>query len=461
MRPLTKQIADFIHQVGYEDLPNKAVETAKYAFLDYFAVAIGGANEPISLNLLAWAKERNKHKQAHTIFSGEHLDIENTALVNGAAGHALDFDDNSWVTIAHPSTVLVPTILSVAEAHRLSGKDAIFSYVVGLEIIHQIAKVVMPEVADNAWHTTPVFYTLGATICALVLLKPSRDCMVNALGIACSRSSGLRCNFGTQTKPYHAGMASRAGLEAVSLAQQGLNANEGVFEGEVGFVRAFAGEKKLKPFQKKDDFLQIPTKSEDWDIVKNGLVFKLYPNCSGNHPACDLMFNFLKKEKFTWAEVESIKVGTGLLSPKELIYNDPQTPTEAKFSIQFALAAILVFRELGLNEFSEEKLKDKRVGQVMKSINKFVDDELAVLGFVGYAPIKIWIKLKNGKEFYGRNDLAKGNPEKPFLKEDFEKKFYKCVSSKLPEGRIKSLLQMLFNFETVTDVTQVIKKTLG
>ena len=273
-----------------------------------------------------------------------------------------------------------------------------------------------------------------------------------------SRSSGIRSNFGTQAKPYHAGMAAKSGLEAVSLAQQGITSSASALEGVDGFIQCYASDtlaKKVRTMVKPILF------GVGWDMSTKGYAFKKYPNCSGNHPACDLIIDLVNEGKLDWQQIESIHCGVSLLAPKELVCHAPKTPVEARFSLEYSIASALIYGQVTLAEFTEDKICDERVQNLIKRISMDVDDDLAKLGFIGTAPVKIWIKLNNKDTVFVENDLAIGNPEKPFSDSDFTNKFELCVQGRMSQADISRLINYLFDLEnvaTMSTVTELIQR---
>mgnify|MGYP000103120747 CR=1 FL=1 len=452
--PILTQAARFLQKIAFSQLPVDVTFTAKRAVLDYIGVAIAGCDQAMANNLRQWAIQRSVGGSASVIGYDIRLDVESAALVNAAAGHALDFDDTSWATIGHPSTVIVPALLALAEAEKKSGKHLLTAYIAGVEVAHKVADLMMPEASENGWHTTGIFYTLGTAAAACQLLGLDEVVTIHALALSLSRSSGIRSNFGTQAKPYHAGMAAKAGLEAVSLAQSGITASATALEGVDGFIQCYASEslaKKVRSMAKPVMF------GIAWDISNKGYAFKKYPNFSGNHPACDLMLTLVEEKTIDWQQVESIHCGVSLLGPKELVCHQPKTPVEARFSLEYSLASALIYGQVTLEEFTEDKINDSRIQTLMAGITMSVDDDLAKLGFIGTAPVKIWIRLKNGESLFFENDLAIGNPEKPFCDSDFTEKFLKCTQNKMTISDSNDLLDKLFNLENIRSIESITK----
>lgn len=450
--PILVQAARFLTQVSYSQLPADVIDNAKRAVIDYLGVALAGCDQAVANNLRQWAIQRSVGGFASVIGYDIRLDIENAALVNAAAGHALDFDDTSWTTIGHPSTVIIPALLALAEAQKVTGQQLLTAYIAGVEVAHKIADLMMPETSENGWHTTGIFYVLGTAAATCQLLNLNEETSTQALALALSRSSGIRSNFGTQAKPYHAGMAAKAGLEAVSLVQSGITSSPMALEGIDGFIQCYASDALA---QKARRMVKPVLFGTGWDISTKGYAFKKYPNCSGNHPACDLIITLMKNNNINWQQIESIHCGVSLLGPKELVCHKPQTPVEARFSLEYSIACALIYGQITLDEFTQDKIRDDRIQTLMGCITMSVDDELAKLGFIGTAPVKMTIIMKNGDTIVAENDLAKGNPEKPFSDEEFSQKFKKCTQSKMSISDANALLALLFKLENVKSIDSI------
>lgn len=296
----------FALSASYSELPSEAIEIAKRALIDYVGLTLAGSQEPISTSLQSYGIWLSGVRESRVFGTDMIVPHNIAALVNGAAAHALDYDDVSWTTIGHPTVAVAPAVFAVGEMTHSSGKEILKSYIVGVEIAHKIASLVMPEVSSNGWHTTAVFGPFGATAASGLLRNLDSESFTSALGIAASKASGIRANFGTMTKAYHAGMAAFNGTTAAILAGLGVTASESAVEGQDGFARAFAAKNV------KSDSVRF---GRPWDIIKPGLVFKRYPCCSGAHPALDCMLEVIAETPFTADEVESIHVGVSLLGP--------------------------------------------------------------------------------------------------------------------------------------------------
>ncbi|MGF1681809.1 MmgE/PrpD family protein [Photobacterium makurazakiensis] len=438
--PLLRQIARWCVNLQWQAIPEPVVDLTRIALTDYVAVTIAGSEMPVARNIQAFAASRAAQGKCSVFGTTHTSNAAYASYANGAASHALDFDDVSWATIGHPTVTVAPAAFAVAEEHGLSGKDIMRAYIAGVEAQHQIARWLMPTLSEQGWHTTPTIGVFGATVAAGLLMGLDEEALTHALAIAASSASGVRGNFGSQTKAMHAGLAAFNGVNAAELAQIGVTGQPNVIEAADGFGQCFA---------QCTDLTHVEvTLGKQWDLLEQGLVFKQYPCCSGSHPAIDCWDELLNQRQLGLDDIEYIQVGVSLLGPRELVCSQPQNVIEAKFSMQYALAARLIYGEVGLGVFSDLNVQDERVQTLMSQIHMRVDPELEKLGFIGTAPVKIHVYLKSGETLFIENDLAKGNPEKPLLLADIQQKFTACVSPKMSPQKCRQWLTVLGDFET-------------
>ena len=450
-QPLLKGIALWCCDLQLEHIPKQVKDVATTAITDYLAVTIAGSQAPVAQNIQQFAASRAQNGSCQILGTDQTSSMAYASYANGVASHALDFDDVSWATIGHPTVTVAPAAFAAAEQQQLSGKDILLAYIAGVEAQHQIARWVMPALSEQGWHTTPAIGVFGATVAAGKLLGLNPEELTNALAIAASSASGVRGNFGSQSKPLHAGLAAFNGINAVELAQLGVTGKADVIESADGYAQCFTS---------LDLSNAKITLGKEWDLMSPGLVFKQYPCCSGSHPAVDCLSSLLEEHRFTAADIETINVGVSLLGPRELVCNMPQNSVEAKFSMQYALTARLLYGQVSLDQFTDQSVQNPEAQHLMSLISMEIDPELAKLGFIGTAPAKLSIQLKNGQEIKGSNDLAKGNPEKPLSHAEIEAKFRSCVEPVCGKQKTSDWLELLEFFEQAqrSQIIHLLKK---
>jgi 2-methylcitrate dehydratase PrpD len=363
-------------------------------------------------------------------------------LANGVAGHAMDYDDTQLSTskeavyglLTHPTTPVLAAVLAIGEKQRISGADFLLAYIVGVEVECRLADAINPRHYQSGFHSTATLGGLGAVMAVGKLLRLNKRLLVHALGIAASMASGLRENFGTMTKPLHAGRAAENGVTAALLAQSGFSAATNILEARRGFYNAMAGghdESKIAGRLGRPYFMQEP-----------GISIKPYPSGSLSHPAQDLILDLVQKHDLHDKDIQSIDVGTNSNVPNALIYPMPKNALEAKFSIPFCMAIAVLERKAGIAQFVDRKVRQRRVVDMMRRVTLSVDNELEALGY-DRVRSRIRIKLNNGRMIEGRCDVARGHPEKPLSWAELSEKFRDCASLVLPAKNAEKVIDLV------------------
>jgi 2-methylcitrate dehydratase PrpD len=233
---ITRQLAEFVHDTEFADIPKVVVDKAKECFLDWQGVALAGTMDPIAPVILDYVQTFGGCPEVGIIGTSIKTDAASAALANGVIGHALDFDDYHDETVIHASAACIPSILAVAERNRLGGEELLTAMIIGIDVCIRVGLGLSDYHYQRGWHTTATAGTFGATAGVAKLLKLDVDGIVNAFGICGTQSSGLRQVFGTMCKPFHAGKASLEGVKSAFLTQSGFTAPKEIVEGELGLL---------------------------------------------------------------------------------------------------------------------------------------------------------------------------------------------------------------------------------
>ena len=363
----TKKLCNFVLKTKYEDLPEKSINIAKGCILDCIGVSLAACVHPIAEILESYLKELGGTPRSTVIGSGTKTSPVNAALVNGTLGHALDYDDFALPAIAHPTVTIFPTVLALGESIGVTGKDVLLAFVLGYETFCKIGAVINPSHWYKGFHATGTFGAYGAVAAASKLLNLDEVQTTNAFGIVGSLASGLKQNIGTMTKPLHAGHAAEGGVKAALLAKRGFTAAKDVFEGRMGFAKLMAD---------SQDFSVVDKFGNPWEIVDPAPFIKPHPSCGGTHAAMNAMFSLINEYDIKPDEVEHLDAGMNPGGLEELIYSEPKSAFQARFSIQFCLAILLLERKGRLAQFTDEKVRDPKIVELMKRITLSVDPEL-------------------------------------------------------------------------------------
>ena len=440
---LTEQVAKFVTTVRFEDFSSKAVFAARHGIIDCVACALAGSKEDLTDILLGFVQDTGGAGAATIIGKGMKTSAPMAALVNGAMGHALDYDDITRYLKGHPSVVCLPPALAVGEAVGASGRDIMAAYMIAFEVGSAIGSGMSADYADDlGWHPTGPLGTLGAAAAAARLLGLNREQTAMAISLAASHASGLRENFGTMTKPFHAGNASRGGVTAAMLVKRGFTASTTGLEGRYGFMHAFsggAGEDVEKPLERlgKQFFLEQP-----------GVQIKKYPCCGSTHTPLDAFFALRKEQPIDYRQVDAVEVLVDFDPPRSLIHSDPHTALEGKFSLEYCIAAALVDDKVGLAQFDDD-------AKVMRSEVRALVPKITMKRNPGQEGKPSWveaynevrIKLKNGNVLSKRVDRDFEGPVVGVTPEGMDMKFRDCAAIALPQARINEALEILHNLE--------------
>ncbi|HSR11303.1 MAG TPA: MmgE/PrpD family protein, partial [Thermodesulfobacteriota bacterium] len=413
----TKKLAECISRTTLSDIPGEAQQIAKMAILDNLGVALAGSRDPMSKIMTGYIKDTGGKPQASVWGMKFKTSSPFAALANGTFGHALDFDDINRSMRGHPTVPVLPATLAVAEEVDASGSRMLEAFIVGFETEAKLGRGLNPYLFENGWHPTAILGAMGAAAAAAKLYKlpPEKICM--ALGIAASLASGLRQNFGTMTKPLHAGHAAQNGVVAASLARRGYTADAAIVEGKLGFANAFSGPERF-------NLEKITSRWGDpFDIVSPGVGLKQYPSCARTHPAIDAMLDMAIKNDIRPEQVDSVFCAGSYTTPTMLIHSRPQTSLEGKFSMEFCMALALQQRKVALPFFKDKVVQDPAIQGLIRKVNFLIRPDLNNLENSGNPSTTVRVCLKDGREFTQTVDEAKGTPGNPLTTEEVREKF--------------------------------------
>ena len=418
---LTRDLGRFVADAAFSRLPAEAIDVARIGFIDCIATMIPGARDPAP-QLLRRALQPTDG-EASLYFSGERAPAPEAAWINGTAGHALDYDDVASLR-GHPSTVLVPAIVAEGETLGASGPDMLAAYVVGYETWAELAWRDPGHHHRKGWHPTGIFGPIGAAAACASLRRLDAQRTAHALALAASQSSGIMANFGTMTKPFHAGRSAHSGVIAARLAEIGFTASPDALEHPQGFLSA------VSPAGEVDRETPARGLGEEWKIVKYRLGIKKYPACYCTHRALDAMLELLARRALRPEEIEKITVSLSDTHALILRNHEPRTGLEAKFSIEFAMAAAVIARRAGLGEYNDGFVRRPEVQALMRKVsvetNRNYDPEVS--GASVWDQVRI--DLAGGGSIESEKvSRAKGHADRPLSEAELFEKFRGCLDA--------------------------------
>ncbi len=416
---LTQDLGQFVSDLSRNRVPDEAAAIARTGFIDCVGVMFAGREEEPT-RLLREVLQPGPGPATLT-FGEQKAGAPDVAWINGVAAHALDYDDVALR--GHPSTVLVPAILAEAETLDLSGRDMIVAFVAGYETWAELGARERGYHHGKGWHPTGIFGAIAAAAACAQLrrLDPART--AQAIAIGASQSAGLMANFGTMTKPFHAGRSAHAGVMAARLAEAGFTAAADALEHPQGFLSAVSPEGKVDRDSKADGL------GETWRITQSGLAVKKYPTCYCTHRAIDGILDLVREQDVKPGDVAGITVTLSQNFAIILRNHRPQTGLEAKFSIEFAMACALVARRVGLAELTDDFVKRADIQALMQLVSVQISTEVDP-GYDGAAMAdQVVIQLASGGTLEGeRVHRASGHIDKPITEQQLFAKFEDCLT---------------------------------
>ena len=427
--PLTLELASFCAALRYEDVPRAALPFIRTGFTDCFATLVAGRHsEPAVLLREVLAPAQGESRLFADMGSASAPDA---AWLNATAAHALDFDDAAQR--GHLSAVLVPALLAEAEAGGADGRRMATAYAAGYETWAELIRREPDHYHNHSWHPTGVFGPV-AVAAACASLRGLDSAQTNhALAIAASQSAGLIANFGSMSKPYHAGRASHAGVVAARLASKGFTGSEQALEHPKGLLMG------LSPNRRVDTSSPVEA-GRDWKLPRGGVNTKKYPTCFASHRALDGTLALLEQHAIQPSQVRRVIVTTSRRNKSTLRFDKPETALQAKFSMPFAIASALLARRCSLIELRDDFVRRDDVRALMRLVEVLPEDREDPQR-PGEAPHDVvLIETVDGRSVKCEVDYARGGPERPLLPGELFGKFESCLAA----GGLKADARPLF-----------------
>lgn len=413
----TASLARFAVGAARRDFPSRAREMAVDAITDCVGCILAGTAEPLVGPLLE-VVTTGADAPAPLLGLGRRAAPADAALVNGTLAHALDYDDTNHPGYAHPTAAILPALLAAAALRpEATGRDIVTGYIVGIEVVGKLGAALNTAHYKRGWHATSTFGTLAAAAAAASLLGLDEERSGVALAVAASSASGLRANFGTMTKPLHAGLAARNGVLAALLARVGWTANPAALEHVAGYVAAFNGDAEVRsaPLTRWGEELEI--------LSEYGLALKPFPSCGATHPGIEAAL-LLREQVGDSSRIRRVRCGVSEMAFRPLIYVDAATGLQGKFSLHYCVAAALVHGEVNLGTFRDDRIADPRVKALMA--NTVMDADDRVRHDPEFATI-IELELDDGRRLEKLVPLAMGKPSRWFSKSRLRSKLVDCL----------------------------------
>jgi 2-methylcitrate dehydratase PrpD len=447
---LTRSVAEFIVQTTYENIPNDVIALGKKTMLDGFGLALAGSASVVApvvrqyLGTLGLAR-----KSATVVGTNLKVPARFAAFANGVSIHADDYDDTG--SALHVAAPILPPALALCEEGRRSGKDLMLAFHVGVEAASKIGDAIFSRHDREGFHTTGTIGSFGSAAACAKLRGLNVEQTAYALGIAASQASGIRRNFGSMTKAFHAGHAAENGSVAADLASLGFTAAADVLETPLGFYQAAGGG--------FDPSAIANRLGRPWMFGSPGDLIKRFPCGTIQQPVMDATLRLIAQHGIKAAGVDRAEVGGNQSNINTLFRHRPTTGLEAKFSMEFAVAILLVDGKAGLGQFTDASVTRAEVQDMLGRVRFYADPEFDRLGREGAfqavleEPMIVRIHMKDGRVLSTRTEPAKGSPKNPMTYDEVADKFRTNGDfAKWPAAKTESIITLVSSLEGVSTI---------
>ena len=371
----------------------------KMSILDWCGVAYAAKKEPVSKIVSEMVMEEKGVNQATVISSGYRVSSRGAALANGATGHALDYDDTHFLFVGHPTSSALPAALALGEELNSSIEDILLAYMAGVEVSTRIGHILGYPHYNAGFHQTATSGSFGSTIVASKLLGLSEDQTINALGLVSTRASGIKSQFGTMGKPFHAGMAASNGIEAAKLSRLGFISREDGIECEQGFFQTHGWNK------------EIPSRAIEGlgtEFLFPEIKYKFHACCHGLHSFLEALDELKQVNNFNPETIEKIEIETNPSWLKVCNIEKPKTGLESKFSYKLTAAMSIFGKDTSsLDTYDDTICFNDQMNEIRDKVKVIPNENLTNTQSV--------ISIKDGlREIENKYDLS-DNIEKNIL----------------------------------------------
>lgn len=449
---LTQKLAQFAINTRESDVPQNVLDGARDALVDTLGCALAGSLDEGPEIIQRYVRDLAARGQATVVGTPLSSGPADAAFANGLAAHALDFDDSLATLRGHPTAPMLGAGLAVGEVANASGNALLAAIAIGLEVGGKLGPAIGSGHYLKGWHTTATGGTFTATVVAARLWGLTVEQLQTAWGIAASEVSGLIRNFGTMTKPFHAGHAARSGVMAAWLAKNGFTADTQIFDGKKNFFTTYAGDDAV-PLEST-----LVNLGKPWEMATPGIYVKRWPCCYCNHRPVGAMFDLIKQHNIQRDEVTKVRIGFLPGADTPLIHFNPQTGLEGKFSMEYNTAAVLLDGKLTMETFTDAMVQRPAIRALMPKVERFhIPSEQTFSGITGYNEIEF---ITTRGTFKKREDRVPGSSAWPMTPADRAEKFLDCAGRVLGSANAQKLLDLTERCGQLKSVAELARATV-
>ena len=443
---IIQTLAEKVASFDVDNVPANVRSIASQCVIDISGVTIAGSRTGSADRVRSFCRETYAEGVCRVIGNDTQLSAPGAALANGVAAHALDFDDNSYAGVVHGSAVVFPAVLAIAQQHEMSGKDLLDAFIVGLETEFALAKAMTNSIYDKGWWTTSVLGGYGAVAGAAHLMQLSPEVIARALSFVAVGVGAIRALRGADTKHYYCGRAAETGIVAALMADRGGSAPVDAFEDRNGVLRVI-----------NDSLFEIEHIQKlgyEFSLIDPGVDIKRYPVCYASHAAVDAMLEILEANNLAPEDIDRVTCLVPPIVASNLSYTAPVTGVQAQFSMEFSIAAAVLYRRVGLEHLQQDTLEGTDLRDLMQRVTMNVGD-LPSNVENGNTVSPEWAKVSVTTHAGLIHEIfcgsARGSAAHPLSECEIDSKFLDCAEQVLRPEDASSCLTSLRNLGQVRD----------
>ena len=444
-RSVTQRLAEWIVTASYESIPTIGIERVRERVLDSIGVQFGGMSVPTGQVIARWVEAQSAKPECTVVGQQFRTSAAYAALVNGTAGHALEYDDAAMYS-GHPANPMTAATLALGEKLGCSGTDMILAWMIGWEVTSATTRICLGpqgnDLINRGWFNQGFQPALGVAALASRLMGFDAAQTRMALGNAASTMAGMFRNRASDTKAFVAGNAAMHGIMAAELAALGFTANDDIIDGDNGVARLLA--------PSNGDPERVLANLGNWDMASYGSGIKFYAGCSAAHWAMDAMNTIVSRSSFKAGDVEKIDVYFNSFLQSNLPYHAPETGLEAKYSMEYDIAALAIDGAAGMHQYTDAMVRRPEARAMMKRVVLHpIEGDLTQVKLHGRAAVT----FKDGRVEDETVEQIYGNPGNPASWERIAAKFAECARGAISEAQQREVIALCAQLDTLDDVS--------
>ncbi len=449
--PIAERLGQWSADLGLAETPDDVRHAAKRCIIDTIGVAVAGSRTPVAKRMAAHVGSNYGPGPCGVLGTDKGSGAPGATLANGTAAHALDFDDTCYAGIIHGSAIILPAVLAASQQRGVSGAQFLEAFIAGAESAYAIGLTLTDSHYLSGWWATGTLGAIGAAAGAAKALALDGPDTTAAIALAALQANGMIAILGYDAKPVMAGQAARLGVESALLAAQKNTAPQHAFEDRRGLIKLMNGG--------KSESAGLSQLGRTWRLVEPGVAVKGAPLCSATQAAIEVTQGLIEQHGLDRAKITRVRCDVPNLVKISLLYDRPQTPAQAQFSMPFAVGCVLAFGSLGPEHIAQDVLEDPALLTAMEKVEMVEAEDLNGADYQPHFPecARVTIEMGDGAKVTDFLGTPTGAAETPMSDDALAAKFTSCAAfAGWSEGRIEATLSALWDMENAGNMTELI-----